>query len=326
MDFSEILIFKIGTDHAVLTESQNRKGDGMNQEFAYFIQYLLITLDGLTSGIMIEGVFGGFAPGKFGKKSVLRICSFWLMEIVLMMPDWLMHRRPSQFLNILLQVLGYTVVTRFVYRTTWKRGFESYVLYFIGGFTGELLYHLTHPDLLGTQHWQNQLMISTIAPFEILMLFTKLLTMKMTLVFRNNPKYWFLDPMILLLGLIGVGIASLTPVVLSASPERQASTLIIFYPGLLLACLSILYLMISGRLSEPLFTKKTRPNRSELEGSQILSEEELKMAKLRHDAKNIGAAVETLIENSKTEEVLEILQKMDSEKVHSEAAEQQAAE
>lgn len=283
----------------------------MSEEFGFFLQYLLITLDGLTSGIMIEGIRGNLAPGRFSSKCIFRVCCYWIMEIVLMMPDWLLHRRINSGLNMVLQLSGYCLVTKMIYRCTWKKSFEAFCLYLVGGLAGEMTYHLLHPGLLGSQFWPSELMIGTVLQVEILLFFSKMFFMKLYLAFQKDRKLWFLDPVLLAMTVIAVSTFVITPAVLNASTSQQSSTLDVLYPIFVAFSLCVLYLMVTGRAQESGLASRIR-KKSEEQNKIRDPEEEARLARLRHDARNISIAVSGLAQDH-PDEALKLLESVRSE-------------
>lgn len=121
------------------------KGEDVLSQQVYFLQYLVMTLDGLSTGIMMEILY----RKAFPKRGFLlgRILSYWFLAIVICFPSYLLHYRIWPMINLAANVIGIVGLNIYWYRSNLKRAFLAFFFYYATATAAELLTLLIKLDL-----------------------------------------------------------------------------------------------------------------------------------------------------------------------------------
>lgn len=114
-----------------------------------FIQYLLNTLDGLTTGMMMECSLKA-SRQDLGIR-VFRICCYWFMVALICLPSYLMHYKILPALNLVFTVLGTVGLTIVLYGTSLRQSIILFGFYLMLICLCELIMMVFYPDVFTTQ-------------------------------------------------------------------------------------------------------------------------------------------------------------------------------
>lgn len=275
------------------------------------LQYLLVTADGLTSGIMIELGTGG-VPGKNSwLQRMGRVSSYWMMELLLMIPKLVQGQAVTSGISQVLQVLAYLIMTKKLYSVSWLGSLKWFAMYLVASQTGELLVMSAHPqEFASVINWTREPMLFTLIETEISMFCFKIL---LTVMICRKKKRW-LDPWFFGYAVYCAALVLIYPILVSADSSQFNILARTYVPFILLICV-VTFVLMSWRLIR--LYGDLRAERQILEnGHQTVNgsmTDEPVLSKLRHDSKNIELTLTELIENDQIPEALEMIDSVNRE-------------
>lgn len=96
---------------------------GLSEQM-YLLQYLVMSLDGLSTGIMMEILYRKSYP----KRGFLlgRIISYWLLALVICFPSYILHYKIWTMLNLAANIAGVVFLNVYYYRSSVKEALLSF--------------------------------------------------------------------------------------------------------------------------------------------------------------------------------------------------------
>lgn len=294
------------------------EGDNlMNLSLIIFIQYLLVTFDGLTMGLFFE--IGSRKTNEKENSMVSRgrILAFWMMELVLMLFKLTAGTPTTPFWLNVLQFAAEISLLRILYHYSWPK-VAIWLAAALGcGFLAEITMIFAHPEIVKQAiNWTRENALALLIPTELLALVFRLL---MALAIRRKDGYGWKDPQILLYPLIALGVLFVYPILSLTSQANQAIFLQSYLPQITIFSLIVLTYVI-GRWMHARFRMNIEKNRNQSTENRIQeNREDEKLARLHHDAGNISLTIAHLIESGQEEEALRILESLSSEMTESDS-------
>lgn len=278
----------------------------MKLEAIILMQYLLVSLDGLTTGIMIELILGSSEkslPGRIG-----RIGCFWLLELVLMLPKLIQGNATTTSLGQLLQLAGHVLLIMRLYRVSWLNGLKWFLAYLLASCAGELLYLSAHPDVfMRMANWTRENVLISLAETEVLVFCIKMLFVALV---RNQRWNRLKNPYFIFYAVYSLSVILLYPILIRAGQSVQTGHIRSIMPCFLFASTAVFFLMTLSWIR----VKKDLCQCTAFEESGTdcsagqFSDESLE--KFRHDQQNMTQTVVSLIENGSEDEAIALLKQM----------------
>lgn len=283
----------------------------MNLYLIIFIQYLLVTMDGLTSGIMIEFGSGGIEDRNASGQRMKRILMFWIMELILMLPKLISGDALTTSFGQFLQTIAYILMVRLIYRLSWMKSVGWFMAYLATAVTAELVFLSAHPDLLAyTANWTRQVVILDLAQTELLFFAFKMLLTRMILT--KNASGWK-DPFIALYVFYGIGLILVYPIVSCSETPYQTVILSAYIPFFLLICLfSVAYGIERWLHARFRLNIEASQNEQNMQNGDAAGMDD-QSAKIRHDAHNIVHTVSHLLNQGQEKEAMDLLAELSAE-------------
>lgn len=295
----------------------------MSLSIIIFLQYLLVTTDGLTSGIMIEFASGGVKEHNQPVERLKRILSFWMLELILMIPKMITGAAMTTTYGQLLQAAGYILLVHHQYRLKWLKSAGWYIAYIITACCAELLYMSANPQVLAqTYNWTREYVIPWLIPTEILVILFKFLFARLVMI--KNTSGWK-DPYFVFYLLYGLAIILVYPILSQSELSHQTVLIRAHLPLFLMLCIFIVIYGVERWKHARFRLNIESSNNQELLQKTALGDTDEKLAKISHDAGTIEQTIRLLIEQEQKSEAMEMIQKLSSE-ISSEISSESAAE
>lgn len=146
---------------------------GLSEQM-YLLQYLVMSLDGLSTGIMMEILYRKSYP----KRGFLlgRIISYWLLALVICFPSYILHYKIWTMLNLAANIAGVVFLNVYYYRSSVKEALLSFFFYYVSAATAELIAMLLQPDIMNAaSDWTQTMMIPFVLTTHLIALISKII-------------------------------------------------------------------------------------------------------------------------------------------------------
>lgn len=269
------------------------------------LQYFIVTLDGLTSGLMIEAVTGGVEGKNKWFQRAGRILSFQLMEIILMLPKLILGRATTSGPGQLLQFAGYVFLTRKMYGMKWQSCVNWFFIYLLTGVGGELFCLSCHPDVfMNASNWTRENVLLSLTETELCIFLFK--SLYAGLAVQKKRRHWLEPEFLFFAGFSALNLF-LYPYLIRSDLLKQ-NVLIRGYIPLLLLIYLFTFALSCYHWMHVQSRRSISRSLRETESEQIRKHAALQSPeKIKHDAKNIEETLRTLIAEDETEEAIDLL-------------------
>lgn len=283
----------------------------MSASFILFLQYILCSLDGLTTGVMMELSL----PAKNTAPSARagRVLSYFLLVLLICFPSWILHYKVLPAVNLVFTVAGTIWLTMKLYGTSFRTAVILFGFYLMITSFSELVMLVFYPDVFTTQFdWTQDLYPEPLfATFLVVMPIKALfgLVYRYKGLKKAEQKFFplmfgaNLCVMCLLLMPLYMLISQPNP-----HPERilfsMINYLFFFSAMLLLAALQFLFQKQQDRRSVNHLRQFSQMQNDYYTSVERTSQAQ---AKLLHDYKNVLAASRSLLAQNQQQEAKELL-------------------
>lgn len=113
-------------------------------ELMFFLQYIVMSLDGLSTGIMMEILYRRSNP----KRGFMlgRVLSYWLLAALICLPSYLLHYKIWPSLNLAANIAGIVYLNIYYYHCSFKKAFLAFFFYIVTAASSELITLLLFPE------------------------------------------------------------------------------------------------------------------------------------------------------------------------------------
>lgn len=108
----------------------------MKDDLYFLAQYLVMSLDGLSTGIMMEMILTARNRNRCSRWC--RPLCFWFMVLLICLPSYLMHYKILPIVNLGFTIAGTVFLILFLYESSLRQALFLFALYFLILFLGEI--------------------------------------------------------------------------------------------------------------------------------------------------------------------------------------------
>lgn len=281
----------------------------MSRELRLFLQFLIQSLDGLTTGIMMEICLH---PASSWHQRIQRAGCYFLLVTLICLPSYLMHYKILPSVNLIWTVFGTIYLTMKLYNARLKQAVILFVFYLLTCCFGELVLASLYPEAFEIQvDWTKDVMME---PFFTAWLLTGMLKIFCGYLYQIKgqrkaeqsffPLMFTANLFIIILLLIHI----YRSIVKNASAEATRTVLFIFgsyFTVILLFTVLVFGWQCISNRKDQMLAKRF----SDLQNSYYLTLEKnsSSKAKLLHDYKNVLITSRALLTAGQEEEAARIL-------------------
>lgn len=283
----------------------------MTREMWLFAQFMVQTLDGVTTGLMMEIALN--PKDRRWSRRLGRIACYYIMVLLICLPSWLMHYKILPVINLAFTIVGTVGLTMKLYGASLKQAVILFGFYYLLSGVGELSLAYLYPEAFAIQvDWTQDVMFEPLFTAMVLMGFLKL---AFAVFYRQKgPRKTEKDlfPAVFLISLFLLALM-LIPIYKvfngdSPNPDRIMRSMYIMFTYF--TCL----MLISGII----FAWQSRTNAKSLDKARVFSDlqngyytsleqNSQAQAKLIHDYKNVLLAARSLLASGQEAEARSIL-------------------
>lgn len=284
----------------------------MDSSLYFFLQYLVMSLDGLTTGIMFELLLPPRNASSFGRYA--RPFCFWVLVLLICLPSYLMHYKVLPVMNLLFTAAGTVTLIIVLYQTGMKDAFFLFALYFVLMFIGEASAQFLFSSLYEAGlDWTKDRAIMPLLTISVLVFFYKLAAafwLRRPDRFRIIRSPWLYGPAA---GILLYSFFSSAAFAITGNGQwtlrDRFSTLVYLLAGF--AALSACLLFQSLKKRDLLKSLETYYAEQQAY-YRTLEQKEQETARIRHDLVNILGTVQTLAAQDHPEDAVKILREFTS--------------
>lgn len=152
-----------------------------------FAQYLVMSLDGLTTGIFFELLLRKKAGAVLKGNSWIRILSFFLLTLLICLPSLILRYKVLPTANLFAYCLGMTWLLRSFYGVSRRKALYLFGCYFMISFVSETFWMLVHPgNTYQALDWTRDAALSVFAAGQLLVFMMKLLFAAVSRLHENG--------------------------------------------------------------------------------------------------------------------------------------------
>lgn len=111
----------------------------------FFVQYIVMSLEGLSTGVMFELLLGRTSPACRTSKASVRIFSFFLLALLICFPSFLFQKKILPFLNLIAYFFGTVFLLMHFYGTSRRHACFLFCCYLMMTFAAEITWMMLYP-------------------------------------------------------------------------------------------------------------------------------------------------------------------------------------
>lgn len=287
----------------------------MSIDLEFFLQYFLVSLDGLFVGIMMEMAFGKSQTDqkRYWLKAAGRVFCFWVLSLLLVMPGYPNRVRLQPVASLILNLVGVSCLIKVFYKAKWKDLIFWVFVCQISNVLAEVIVLSCIPAKTVVSIDYSQEIHLQIYLIGTLLL--ALLRPGIVILLRQPFINWDKIAKPLLLAIMVLGPASILLVRVLRTGDKMVVRSIQISIALFLVVFVII--LIASIMTRKATLDKLRHVKEIMSFQdqyfESLRENDLKIQKIRHDYKNVLLTVSALLKQDKAHQALEILHSLQKE-------------
>lgn len=277
----------------------------------YFLQFIVMTTDGLSTGWLAEMLFGAKARSKSGK--AIRIMSFWILVILICLPSFLLHRKILPILNLAAYFAGIAFLMKAFYGSGLKESGIFMLSYLVLSLISESI-SLMFMNLAGWSgyDWTVHPMMEAAAFGQFCMAALKLIYGKAVIRSRKKKISSGLIYFCFWLGIFCLPVALPLLYTSSTVPYLKDGDFLMVASSItlmIIPCIASAVFFFGGKKkSDQMLSHLQEYSESQSAYYESLEASDRKLEKIRHDYKNIMMTVRGLVREKRNEEALAMLE------------------
>ena len=275
-----------------------------------FWQFVVITLDGLSTGIMMEIMFSG-RPKKTKRATPgIRVFYYWLLAILICLPSYLLRIKILPLLNLIANIGGIILLGAFFYGRSAKEGLIDFLLYYITASSAESLWVIFHPEMLAEMpDWTKDPMFYETVMCQLLALVAKISVACLVIFWKRKNKERMTEILTVICFFIAFFYCMLLPEMGRGSEQDLFSQSILVIPQITAIVLGMIcfMLIVFARTSRDLRESKEY---SELQESymKLVRQSHADIEKIREEYRDFANEELSLLDQGKTDEALKLFE------------------